>query len=84
MPIGFLSDAERERLDSFPLQITPGDIATYFTLSRADRAQLPRTTSAANRLGFALQPQSDPHGADLQPDLPEAGLVHELTSATRP
>ena len=83
MPIGFLSDAERERLDSFPLQITPGDIATYFTLS-ARTAQLPRTTSAANRLGFALQPQSDPHVADLQPDLPEAGLVHELTSATRP
>jgi len=55
VPIGFLSDAERERLDSFPPQITPGDIATYFTLSRADRAQLPRTTSAANRLGFALQ-----------------------------
>jgi TnpA family transposase len=55
VPIGFLSDAERERLDSFPTQITRGDIVTYFTLSRADRGQIPRTTSAANRLGFALQ-----------------------------
>jgi hypothetical protein len=55
VPIGFLSDAERERLDGFPAQIVPGDIETYFTLSRADRAQIPRTTSAANRLGFALQ-----------------------------
>ena len=55
MPIGFLSDAERERLDSFPTQITRGDIVTYFTLSRADRGRIPRTTSAANRLGFALQ-----------------------------
>ena len=55
MPIGFLSDAERERLDSFPTQITRGDIVTYFTLSRADRGQIPRTISAANRLGFALQ-----------------------------
>ncbi len=55
MPIGFLSDAERERLDGFPTQIIPGDIETYFTLSRSDRAQIPRTTSAANRLGFALQ-----------------------------
>ena len=55
MPIGFLSDAERERLDGFPAQVVPGDIETYFTLSRADRAQIPRTTSAANRLGFALQ-----------------------------
>ena len=55
MPIGFLSDAERERLDSFPAQVVPGDIETYFTLSRADRRQIPRTTSPANRLGFALQ-----------------------------
>jgi TnpA family transposase len=55
VPIGFLTEAERERLDSFPSQIIPSDLATYFTLSRADRAQIPRTTSAANRLGFALQ-----------------------------
>jgi TnpA family transposase len=55
VPIGFLSDAERERLDDFPAQVVPGDIETFFTLSRADRAQIPRTTAAANRLGFALQ-----------------------------
>jgi hypothetical protein len=55
VPIGFLSDAERERLDGFPAQVVPGDLETYFTLSRADRRQVPRTTSAANRLGFALQ-----------------------------
>ncbi len=55
MPTGFLSDAERERLDRFPGQVLPGDIDRYFTLSRADRRQLPRTASPANRLGFALQ-----------------------------
>ena len=55
VPIGFLSDAERERLDSFPAQVVPGDIETHFTLSRADRRQIPRTTSPTNRLGFALQ-----------------------------
>lgn len=55
MPIGFLSDAERERLGGFPAQIVPGDLDTYFILSRADRRQIPRTTSASNRLGFALQ-----------------------------
>ena len=55
VPIGLLSDAERERLDSFPAQVVPGDIETYFTLSRADRRQVPRTGSPANRLGFALQ-----------------------------
>ena len=32
-----------------------------------------------------VQPRPDPDGADLRPDLPEAGLVHELvSSATRP
>ena len=55
MPIGFLTDAERERLDSFPAQVVLGDLDTYFTLSRADCRQVPRTTSPANRLGFALQ-----------------------------
>ena len=39
MPSGFLSDAERERLDGFPAQVVPGDIETFFTLSRADRAR---------------------------------------------
>jgi hypothetical protein len=40
VPIGFLTEAERERLDGFPAQVVPGDIETCFTLSRADRAQL--------------------------------------------
>jgi hypothetical protein len=55
VPTGFLSDAERARLDGFPAQIVPADIETHFTLSRADRRQIPRTASPANRLGFALQ-----------------------------
>lgn len=55
MPTGFLSDAERARLDSFPAQILPADIEAHFILSRADRRQVPTTASPANRLGFALQ-----------------------------
>jgi hypothetical protein len=55
VPIGFLSEAERERLDSFPPHIVHADLITFFTLFKADRAQLPRTTTACNRLGFALQ-----------------------------
>src|SRR4029077_11097401 len=55
VPTGFLSDAERARLDSFPAQVVPTDIETHFTLSRADHRQIPRTASPANRLGFALQ-----------------------------
>lgn len=54
MPTGFLSDAERERLDRLPSQVLPGNIEIHFTLSRADRMQVPTTTSPANRLGFAL------------------------------
>src|SRR5262245_51874021 len=55
VPSGILSDAERARLDSFPAQILTGDIETHFTLSHADRRQVPTTASPANRLGFALQ-----------------------------
>jgi hypothetical protein len=49
VPTGFLSDAERARLDNFPAQVVPIDIETHFTLSRADRRQIPRTASPANR-----------------------------------
>jgi hypothetical protein len=55
VPIGFLSDAERERLDNFPAQVVPGYIETYFTLCCVDRRQVPRTASPANPLGLALQ-----------------------------
>jgi TnpA family transposase len=55
VPIEFLSDGERERLDRFPAQVLPGDIEAYFSLSRADRKQIPLTASPANRLGFALR-----------------------------
>ena len=42
MPTGFLSDAERERLDGFPAQVIRDDLVTYFTLSRADCRQIPQ------------------------------------------
>ena len=58
MPVGFLSDAERERLDNFPAQVVPGDLDRYFTLSRADRRQIPTTASSANRSA----PDSDRSG----------------------
>ena len=72
MPTGFLSDAERERLDSFPAQVVPGDIETYFTLSRADRRQIPRTASPANRLGFVFQLGAFRFGPDELTTVPEA------------
>jgi TnpA family transposase len=55
MPIGFLTEAERARLNRFPDALTDVDIVQYFTLTPADRACLPVQTTAANQLGFAVQ-----------------------------
>ena len=55
MPVAFLSETERARLSRFPDDIAPADLITFFTLSKADTAQVPKRTTAANRLGFALQ-----------------------------
>ncbi|MBD3183548.1 DUF4158 domain-containing protein [Candidatus Poribacteria bacterium] len=55
MPIQFFTDAERQRLNNFPLEIQYQDLATFFTLSESDKAQIPTYSSIHNRLGFALQ-----------------------------
>ena len=36
MPIGFLTDADRDRLNRFPSDVAPADLLAYFTLSEAD------------------------------------------------
>lgn len=55
MPVSFLSEAERLRLNSFPADLSNDDLIAYFTLSEADLRQIPKTASATNRLGVALQ-----------------------------
>lgn len=55
MPVGFLTDAERERLERFPSEVAREDVIAFFTLSPTDRDRLPKTSGAHNRLGFALQ-----------------------------
>jgi len=55
MPIQFFTDAERQRLNNFPLEIQYQDLATFFTLSETDKAQIPIHRPAYNRLGFAIQ-----------------------------
>jgi TnpA family transposase len=55
MPGQFLTTAERERWERFPRDLSPEDLANFFTLSGSDRAQIPHRSAAANRLGFALQ-----------------------------
>ena len=74
MPIGFLSDAERARFNDFPQEISREDVIAYFTLSTSDRSVVPRTTTAANRLGFAL----------LLGTLRYLGFCPDLRKAPRP
>lgn len=55
MPVSFLAEAERVRLNSFPVELSNEDLIAYFTLSDKDLRQIPKTAAAANRLGVALQ-----------------------------
>ena len=55
MPGQFLSRAERERLQSFPLEITPHELSTFFTLSDKDLILVKKRSGDHNLLGFALQ-----------------------------
>lgn len=54
MPVSFLNEAERIRFNSFPPDLSNEDLIAHFTLGENDLRQIPATTSAANRLGFAL------------------------------
>lgn len=55
MPVSFLSEAERLRFNSFPSDLSINDLIVWFTLSDNDLLQIPKTTTPANRLGFALR-----------------------------
>lgn len=55
MPVSFLSEAERERFNLFPADLSTEDLIAYFTLSENDLLQIPKTASATNRLGFTLR-----------------------------
>ena len=55
MPIGFLTAAERDRLNRFPALIPDEDLRAFFLLSEADQQAINRQREAHTRLGFALQ-----------------------------
>lgn len=55
MPGQFLSQVERERLQSFPSEITANEIITFFTLSDKDLTLVKKRSGDHNLLGFALQ-----------------------------
>lgn len=54
MPVSFLSDAQRERLERFPQEVAEEDLLRYFALSDEDVAEIRRQRGATNRLCFAL------------------------------
>ena len=55
MPIGFLTEGERERLSRFPEHIPEDDLSAFFFLSPADHHAVNRQHDDHTRLGFALQ-----------------------------
>lgn len=54
MPSGFLTNAEKARLESFPAEINEVDKTAFFTLTDTDLALINRRTGAQNRLGLAI------------------------------
>ena len=55
MPIGFLTAAERDRLNRFPEQIPDEDLFAFFQFSEADQTAINQQREDHTRLGFALQ-----------------------------
>ena len=55
MPIGFLTAAERDRLNRFPAQISEDDLLAFFQLSEADHTAINQQREDHTRLGCALQ-----------------------------
>jgi len=55
MPKGFLTDAQRERLNRFPDDLPRDDLSAYFTLSGADIEIIKSQRHEHTQLGFALQ-----------------------------
>src|SRR5215510_3688501 len=55
MSTGFLTAADRDRLNRFPAQIPEEDLSAFFLLSEADQQAINQPREAHTRLGFALQ-----------------------------
>lgn len=55
MPVQFLSQADHDRLNRFPEEITREELNSFFWLSPDDRQAISLIRGEYNRLGFALQ-----------------------------
>ena len=54
MPRCFLSQAERQRLEQFPPDVSEQDLIVYFTLTPADTERIAQQRTPHTQLGFAL------------------------------
>jgi hypothetical protein len=84
MPLGFLTDAERARLNRFPEHIPEDDLRAFFLLSEADHHASNRQREAHTRLGFALHLCAlrylgfVPHDLDTAPQAAVAYIAQQL------
>jgi hypothetical protein len=54
MPVQLFSEAERARRNRFSETIAYEDLVAFYTLSERDLDGIPRSSTAHNRLGYAL------------------------------
>ncbi len=55
MPVSFLNQAQRDRLNQFPRQIPEKDLVVFFTLSSEEKSKIGKLRGNHNRLGYAVQ-----------------------------
>ncbi len=55
MPVQFLSEADHQRLNHFPAEVTSEDLFNFFLLSELDLKEVAKQRSDSSRLGFAVQ-----------------------------
>ncbi len=55
MPVSFLTESERERLQRIPEEIPPDTVTAFFTLTETDFVLVRTQHGDHNRLGVALQ-----------------------------
>jgi hypothetical protein len=72
VPVRLFTDAERERLNRFPRDVSPADLLAFFTLSDDELELIGDRRGDHNRLGFGLQLKTLPYLGFVPDDLASA------------
>jgi hypothetical protein len=72
VPVRLFTDAERERLNRFPRDISPADLLAFFALSDDELELIGDRRGDHNRLGFGLQLKTLPYLGFVPDDLGSA------------